>query len=184
MVLFAGRRVQAESHFPASEWGCFAHLSAPIRNSSSQVGRTLLDIQEPPSVLSKLTAAAADWMPTCQVPVSFHKPDRGAGNLDALQCQDRMQADHSCFRQRRTHVCAPLEPLYGAALLPIPGRSSFIAFGGRAAVEQTGDIGACTAQLQGASWRFQYHQELESGVLLHNETDSRAILRSAVCTLP
>lgn len=71
----------------------------------------------------------------------------------------------TCLRQH-THACAPMEPLYGSAVVAIPSLTAFLAFGGRAAVDMVDDFSECSERLGRLAWRFQYHTQLTDSVQL------------------
>lgn len=72
----------------------------------------------------------------------------------------------TCFSRQHTHACAPMEPLYGPALVAIPSLTAFLAFGGRAAVDMVEDFSECSERLGRLAWRFQYHTQLTETVQL------------------
>jgi hypothetical protein len=178
-LLYLGRPANIDSHQSNSEWGCFTQLpptgGRPSIRPSYMSGRTTLDIKEAPVVLSDTSYAAADWNPTCRSPVPFQPPSLPEARLDAEQCAESMKASNDCYRMQNTRVCAPIEPWYGVAVLSVPGLSSFIAFGGRAAIEQISDLAACKQMIPpDTAWRFQYHRELEPEVLVSRDGPDRA----------
>ena len=182
MLAYIGAPVDPALFTPASQWGCFAALPPPATPPPSRPpyasGNELRFIAEPPVTFSDLTLAAPDWDAACRYPVPFAAPavEPRDANLTSNECEDRMDACDMCYQRRITRVCAPMEPLYGAAVLPVPGASAFLIFGGRGALEQINDLPACSQLIpENAAWRFQYHAELEPQALASRNGTERAL---------
>jgi hypothetical protein len=139
-----------------TEWPCF-RVRAIQAESGQLDGVNIRFIAEPPTKLSIWSSAPIDWNPGCFASVSAAAflPDTSLQHCLASMIQK------PCFQKRMQQVCRPLEPLYGSAVLAVPGMSALIVFGGRALLSNSNDMSACKERLLPRDWRFQYHEELE-----------------------
>jgi len=121
-------------------------------------GNTLRFIEELPSTISDVSVSSAWFSPRVRFTLRSAHAD--------LPCeQQEAQLMSTCLRQH-THACAPMEPLYGSAVVAIPSLTAFLAFGGRAAVDMVDDFSECSERLGRLAWRFQYHTQLTDSVQL------------------
>jgi hypothetical protein len=95
---------------------------------------------------------------------------------DARACVGHFRETRECDSHAGTRVCRPLEPLYGAAMLPLQGESAFVLFGGRASLEQAPDLSECQQKLLDQRFRFQYHRELQGEVTVGIANDTVGVV--------
>lgn len=155
----------------ANRWGCLKDISPAVAETINRpdfrTDNTLRYIEELPLAFSSPAVALMEehamqlscWRRAPKQNVSVPQQDAGS----ASECVAAWTASSPCFRESMTRVCAPLQPMYGAAAVAVPGLAAFIIFGGRAAVDQSDDLPACKQMLpRDMAWRFQYHRELRS----------------------
>jgi hypothetical protein len=173
-------------HWNTSQWGCLAQLPAPSSAEDRPdytLDNTLRFVVEPPLIFSTLSYAFSEQSATCRYPVQAvaHASQSRERHMTSDECKAQLESSSSCYQQQLTQVCAPMEPMYGAAVLPIPGAGSFVILGGRAALKQINDLEACKQPiLDNSAWRFQYHRELEAQVLASSDGIACAHTSSSV----
>jgi hypothetical protein len=191
VLLFIGSPTGANnSATPEAQWGCLAHNTKPRPSplgidpkdahfSPLEYSTELRFIAEPPVAYSAVSFAAQEWSVGCRWMVP--QPDLEETHCLACSsvngCVAHLANSFECFRHASTRVCRPLEPLYGAAVMPLQKESAFLLFGGRAAHEQAPDLLECQQKLSDKRFRFQYHHELEDKVAIGTANDT-------VCVLP
>lgn len=164
MVLSVGKAVNPEGLQLSRWWMCLLALdtsqAAATRRRAYTSGNALRFIEELPSTISDISVSSAWFSPS----VRFELKPTYVQNPCDHQDADLLAA---CLSPNHTHVCAPIEPWYGSALLSVPGHTAFLAFGGRAAVDMIQDVPECSHRLGNLAWRFHYHPQLTDPVQLN-----------------
>lgn len=161
MLLFVGKIVDPHSLQDSRWWMCVrlhgSMTTAQTRRRAYTSGNTLRFIEEQPSTVSDVSVSSTWFSPgvTFVLQQAFmHGPCE----------QQTTMLWATCLQKQETRTCSPMEPIYGSALVSIPGNMAFVTFGGRAAVDMVNDIPECSAALGSLAWRFQYHSQLTSSV--------------------
>lgn len=179
VIAFVGKATDPMNLSPHTWWSCLAlQLGTDSSDSGARSahtsGNTLRFIEEFPALLLDVSISPAWFSPAAPVALTPTLAD-----MSCEQAQSTLM--EGCLSRQHTHACAPMEPLYGSALLSIPGHTAFLSFGGRAAVDMIQDVPECSNKIPTRAWRFQYHPQLSepvslniSGTVIGTRSDHRA----------